>query len=136
MLQKQTIYYLFLAVSLGFFLYSCDSEEPQEPTQAKKPPQTISEPETAQKAESEPEPEISLSLKLDSDPEKAKQIEELIRKLEGKDERAAYDAALKLALMGDETAVEPLIRVYKRERGMMRKAALNALGSIGASPSS
>ena len=46
MLQKQTIFYLFLAVGLGFFLYSCDSEEPQAPAQAEKPPQTISEPES------------------------------------------------------------------------------------------
>jgi hypothetical protein len=117
MLKKQTISYLFLAVGLGFFLYSCDSDEPQAPAQNEKPPQTISEPETSQNA--------------DSDPEKARKIEELIRKLEGSDKRAAYDAALQLALIGDETAVDPLIDVYKRERGMMRVAAIKALGSIG-----
>lgn len=117
MLRKQTILYLFLLVGVGFFLYSCDSEEPQEPAQAQKPPQTISGAER--------------SHKTDSDPEKAREIEELIRKLEGSDKRAAYDAALRLALIGDETAIDPLIDVYERERGMMRVAAIKALGSIG-----
>lgn len=117
MLKKQTIFYLFLAVGLGFFLYSCDSEEPQATAQAEKPPETISEPETSHKP--------------DSDPEKARKIEELIRKLEGSDERAAYDAVLQLALIGDETAVDPLLDVYERESGMMRVAVITALGNIG-----
>jgi HEAT repeat protein len=65
------------------------------------------------------------------DPEKARKVQDLIRKLEGSDKRAAYDAALQLALQGDETAVEPLIGVAERETGMLRVAAIHALGSIG-----
>ena len=117
MLKKRAIFYMFLSVGIGFFLFCCGSEEPRAPAQVEKAPQTISEPETSHKP--------------DSDPEKARKIEELIRKLEGSDERAAYDAALRLALIGDETAVDPLIEVYERESGMMRVAAIKALGSIG-----
>lgn len=108
---------MLLAVGIGFFLYSSDSEKPQEPDKTEKPPQTISETETSHKP--------------DSNPQKARKIEELIRKLEGSDQRAAYDAAQRLALIGDETAVEPLIAVYERESGLMRVAAINALGNIG-----
>jgi len=103
MLKKRAFFYLFLTVGMGFPLFCCGGEEPQAPAQIEKPPQTISEPETSHKP--------------DSDPEKARKIEELIRKLEGSDERAAYDAALRLA--------------YERESGMMRVAAIKALGSIG-----
>jgi len=117
MLKKRAIFYMFLAVGIGFILFCCGGEEPQTPAQVEKPTQTILEPE--------------VSHKPDSDPEKARKIEELIRKLEGSDERAAYDAALRLALIGDETAVGPLIDVYERESGMMRVAAIKALGSIG-----
>jgi len=117
MIKRQAIFYLFLTVSIGLLLFCCGSEEPQVPPQIEKPPQTTSESEASHK------PRI--------DPEKARKIEELIRKLEGNDERAAYDAALRLALIGDETAVDPLIDFYERESGMMRVAALKALGSIG-----
>ena len=117
MLKKRSVFYMFLTVGMGFFLFCCSAEEPQAPAQVEKAPQTISEPETSHKP--------------DSDPEKARKIEELIRKLEGSDERAAYDAALRLALIGDETAVDPLIDAYGRESGMMRVAAIKALGSIG-----
>ena len=117
MIKKRAIFYLFLTVGLGVLLFCCEGEEPKAPVQVEKPPQTISEPETSHKP--------------DNDPEKARKIEELIRKLEDSDERAAYDAALRLALIGDETAVDPLINVYERESGMMRVAAIKALGSIG-----
>ena len=117
MLKKRAIFHMFLTVGIGFFLFCCRGEESQAPAKVEKPPQTISEPETSHKP--------------DSDPEKAKKIEKLVRKLEGSDERAAYDAALRLALIGDETAVAPLIDAYGRESGMMRVAAIKALGSIG-----
>ncbi len=65
------------------------------------------------------------------DPEKAQQIQDLIRKLRSSDQREAYDAILKLGMMGDETAVEPLLSMYRRGDEHMRKAALRALGSLG-----
>ena len=117
MIKRRAIFYLFLTVGICLLLFCCGSEEPQIPAQIEKPPQTTSEPEALHK------PRI--------DPKKARKIEELIRKLEGSDERAAYDAALRLALIGDETAVDPLIDFYERESGIMRVAALKALGSIG-----
>jgi Arc/MetJ-type ribon-helix-helix transcriptional regulator len=48
---------------------------------------------------------ISTSKKQAKDPEKAGKLQELIWKLEGSDKRAAYDAALQLALQGNEAAV-------------------------------
>ena len=104
MIKKPAIFYMFLTVGIGFLLFCCGGEESQAPAQIEKPPQTISEPETSHKP--------------DSDPEKARKIEELIRKLEGSDERAAYGAALRLALIGDETAVDPLIDVYEKGMGV------------------
>jgi len=112
---KKTGDFLYVSYSgYRFYPFCCGGEEPQTPAQVEKPTQTILEPE--------------VSHKPDSDPEKARKIEELIRKLEGSDERAAYDAALRLALIGDETAVGPLIDVYERESGMMRVAAIKAFG--------
>ncbi len=119
---KLIIFVFILGLVLGFFFYSCGKEKPptapaQVETQNTRTSENISRSETSQKPA--------------NDPEKARKIEELISKLEDSDERAAYDAALQLALLGDETAVEPLIGVAESESGMMRVAAINALGSIG-----
>lgn len=120
MIKKQVIFYFFLILGLCFF-YGCSEDEKSQPLpQVEEPPQKMLETKVSR---------VSLQPKID--PEKAKKIEELINKLQGTDQRAAYDAVLKLSLMGDETAVDPLTDIYYRESGMMRQAALKALGSIG-----
>ena len=86
-------------------------------TRTTRPPKGPSRPETSKKQA--------------KDPDKARKVQELIWKLEGSDKRAAYDAALQLALQGDEAAVEPLIGIAERDNGMLRGAAIKALGSIG-----
>jgi HEAT repeat protein len=66
------------------------------------------------------------------DPKRTQEIQDLIRKLRSSDEREAYDAVLKLGMMGDETAVEPLLEIARYGRNeQMRHAALRALGSLG-----
>jgi HEAT repeat protein len=64
------------------------------------------------------------------DPERAKEIKELIWQLRSSDERKAFAAVQRLSLIGDETAVEPLMRVARNKKGMMRTAALTALGNL------
>jgi len=119
---KMIISRLLFAMTICFFSYSCGGEESsttQAPVDKRttKAPAKIPWPERPGKAA--------------ADKERAKKIQELIEKLDGDDAREAYDAVLKLSMFGDETAVEPLMDIAERESGMMRTAALQALGSIG-----
>ena len=113
---------MLLAITICFFFYSCGGEESSTSPapfdkQTTKVPEKIPWPERPGKAA--------------ADKERAKKIQELVEKLEGDDERAKYDAILKLSMFGDETAVEPLMDIAESDSGMMRTAALQALGSIG-----
>lgn len=66
------------------------------------------------------------------DPEEAKKIQDLIRKLRGSDEREAYDAVLKLAMIADEASADALLSVVRTHRSeSMRIAALRGLARMG-----
>lgn len=112
---------VILPLLLGMVLSGCGGGENTE-TQSASTTQTGLELDPVQQqVQSAPE-----------DPKKAQEIQDLIRKLRSSDEREAYDAVLKLGMMGDETAVEPLLRIARRGKSEhMRQAALRALGSLG-----
>ncbi|MDH3976030.1 MAG: HEAT repeat domain-containing protein [Deltaproteobacteria bacterium] len=121
MRKKKRVFRLILAGSFILLFFSCTGKK-----EADAPQKEVKKSESSAIGT-----KAQIADKRAVDSEKAGKIEALIITLEGSDEREAYDAALKLSLMGDETAVEPLITVYERSEGMMRAATLKALGSIG-----
>lgn len=127
--MKRKLIVLIFAMTAGSFFYGCGAEEPAKaPLQAEEPAETPRQVERPSPTDtvSTPEPAKVLPRNV----KKAEKILELVEKLEGDDEKAAHDAALQLALVGDETAVEPLIDMSERETGSLRVAAIKALGSI------
>jgi HEAT repeat protein len=67
-----------------------------------------------------------------TDPKRAQEIQNLIRKLRSSDERVAYDAILRLGMIGDETAADPLFDIARRGKSdRMRQAALKGLANLG-----
>jgi HEAT repeat protein len=120
MKKRLVIRELIPALALALSISGCGSEEASEEA----PAMTEQVGTGAEPArETAPEPA--------KDPEKVREIQSLIAKLHSGDERAAYDAVLRLSMVGDETAVDPLITVAQLKTGMMRVAAIKALGGIG-----
>jgi HEAT repeat protein len=81
---------------------------------------------------SQTDPVAQKTQKPATDPKRAQEIQDLIRKLRSSDERVAYDAVLRLGMIGDETAADPLLDVARYSKSdRMRQAALRGLANLG-----
>lgn len=129
MWREKRVSRVILVLGLCFFIYRCGSEEPQAPPPAAEKAAEPAVEKDTKYTEREPQPEISNEDV--ADPEREIKIGELLEQLASDDEKAAYHAALELALIGDETAIEPLISAFQSKSPLVRIGAIKALGSIG-----
>jgi|GEM_PF-2483675 len=120
--MKHQFIVVFFVVLLSCVLSGCGGGGESTDTQ------TASTTESA--AQVDPDPQQTR--KPATDPKRAQEIQDLIRKLRSSDERVAYDAVLRLGMIGDETAADPLLDVARYGKSdRMRQAALRGLANLG-----